>query len=392
MSRRGGLGPLAENLHHAGFVKNGGEVTPAIVPRGVWTYGEGNALISAQSCGASGERRMNISLFDARVLEPLVEFLDRHGAGAESFLDRARIPGELVAQGGWITKKQAYDLTYDIVQRTHCPDAVFAAYLNFELHHIGPIAEAMRSCKTVKESLEVATRLGGVAYEGNEYFLRIDGDTTWFCYREPNAISAGQPFITDMTLTVYYRMLRIVADEDWHPEQILTQGEVFDRHRKVEHFEDCRASFHPNLSALAFPTKFLSRRVPWRQEAADFDVSRAWLSGPDGSEPIVDTLYRLLASCFPYRNLPTLDQLSRLAGVSAATLKRQLAAAGMTYRRLLDRLRFDAACDRLSIPQLTIKEIAHELGYSGTNNFARSFHRMTGVSPAKYRRQHQAKS
>jgi AraC-like DNA-binding protein len=58
----------------------------------------------------------------------------------------------------------------------------------------------------------------------------------------------------------------------------------------------------------------------------------------------------------------------------------------MTYGGMLDRLRFDTACEMLAIPQMTVKEIAHELGYSGTNNFVRSFRRMTGDTPGGYRR------
>jgi hypothetical protein len=50
---------------------------------------------------------MNLELLDARMLNPLVAFLERNGARRGSFLDRARIPGELIAEGGWITKKQA---------------------------------------------------------------------------------------------------------------------------------------------------------------------------------------------------------------------------------------------------------------------------------------------
>ncbi len=109
--------------------------------------------------------------------------------------------------------------------------------------------------------------------------------------------------------------------------------------------------------------------------------------GPEGSEPTFDALYRLIASRFPYRKLPTLDQLALLVDVSPATLKRQLASAGMTYSKLLDRIRYDVACDMLSIPQMTTQEIAQELGYSGTNNFVRSFRRMTGVTPGQFRRQ-----
>jgi AraC-like DNA-binding protein len=75
-----------------------------------------------------------------------------------------------------------------------------------------------------------------------------------------------------------------------------------------------------------------------------------------------------------------------MVGISQATLNRGLATAGMSYGRLLDCLRFDTACEMFAIPQVTVKEIAHELGYSGTNNFVRGFRRMTGVTPGEYRR------
>jgi AraC-like DNA-binding protein len=329
---------------------------------------------------------VNIHLFDARMLAPLVAYLERSGARSEAFLDRGRIPGQLIAAGGWITKKQAYDFTLDIVRRSRCPDAVFAAYLHFEFEHLGPIEAAMKSCKTVKESLEVGARLGGVAYEGNEYFLKADGDTTWFCYREPEVDSPGHTYINDMTLMVYYRLIRALVDEDWRPERILVRGQPTDRHRTVEGFEDCRADRHADYTALGFPTAFLGRRLASPHPEGELDERHLWLSAPDGSPPIVDSLYRLVASRFTHRKLPTLDQVAPAVGVSPATLKRHLHSAGMTYGGLLDRMRFDAACEMLSIAQMSVKEIAHELAYSGTNNFVRSFRRMTGVTPGEYRR------
>jgi hypothetical protein len=72
---------------------------------------------------------MHIDLFDALVLKPLLTFLKCHGARAECFLDRVHIPEEVIAEGGWVANKQAYDFAYDVVQSTRCQDAVFAAYL-----------------------------------------------------------------------------------------------------------------------------------------------------------------------------------------------------------------------------------------------------------------------
>jgi AraC-like DNA-binding protein len=58
---------------------------------------------------------------------------------------------------------------------------------------------------------------------------------------------------------------------------------------------------------------------------------------------------------------------------------------GMTYRSLLDRVRFDMASKMLSEAQRSIREIARDLGYSGTNNLVRAFRRMAAMTPAEYR-------
>jgi|GEM_PF-5735393 len=356
----------------------------AIVPPSLPLYHTPDVLISAHFPLGPGPDTMQTELFDAQMLAPLVQYLDRNGARAEAFLDRAHIPGELITGGGWVTKKQAYNFTYDIVKRSRFPGAIFTAYLDFQFDHLGPVAQAMKACKTVKEALEVGTKLGSAAYEGNEYFLKTEDATTWFCFREPKVIAEGQTFINDMTLTVYYHLIRAVTEEDWRPEKMCFRRELVERHQTVERFEDCHATIHPAYSAIAFPTEFLSRRSPWQNHSST--QKKTWSVNTEESEPVIERISRLLSSQFPYRKFPLLEETANIFDVSPATLKRELKSVGTTYRQLLDRLRFDIACDMLSDPQLTIRDIALELGYSGANNFVRSFHRMTGLSPGRYRR------
>lgn len=328
---------------------------------------------------------MNIELFNASVLAPLVRFLDQSGVQSEKFLDRAKIPGELLSEAGWVSKKQAYDFTFDIVRSLRCEEAVFAAYLNFQMDDLGPITAAMQSCITVKEALEVAAQLGRTAYEGSEYFLEISGNTTWFCYREPTVISPGQTFINDMTLAVFYQLICATVDENWRPQQFRTRVDTHNRHRAVEPFADCHSTIHYHSTGMAFPTEYLGRRLGARKLATKDAPPKEWSFGPEGSSYIVEKLSRLLASQFATGTFPTLELVGWMVDISPRTLKRELKAAGTSFTGLLDRLRFDGACELLAIPQMTIREIASELGYSSTSNFVRSFRRMTGTTPGEYR-------
>jgi len=63
-------------------------------------------------------------------------------------------------------------------------------------------------------------------------------------------------------------------------------------------------------------------------------------------------------------------------------LQRQLAAAGTTFRALLDETRFRFASE--SLGQTPIKVVAQRLGYSDERAFDRAFRRWAGTSPMNF--------
>lgn len=67
------------------------------------------------------------------------------------------------------------------------------------------------------------------------------------------------------------------------------------------------------------------------------------------------------------------------------TLNRRLQARGTTYRRILDGVRFELACELLADGTLSVAEISSRLGYAETSAFSRAFRRWSGTSPARWR-------
>ena len=88
---------------------------------------------------------------------------------------------------------------------------------------------------------------------------------------------------------------------------------------------------------------------------------------------------------------PSIASVSRRCGIPVRTLQRKLHNAGITYRELVDEVRFDTACRLLRQPQNHIKDVARAIGYQNASNFNRAFQRWAGVSPSEYQRQ-QARS
>jgi AraC-like DNA-binding protein len=74
-----------------------------------------------------------------------------------------------------------------------------------------------------------------------------------------------------------------------------------------------------------------------------------------------------------------------IAGTSERTLQRVLADSGLTYRRLIQEARFEAAVLMLNNPGIKIIDVAYALGYENPSNFSRAFRRMAGVTPYEFR-------
>jgi len=68
------------------------------------------------------------------------------------------------------------------------------------------------------------------------------------------------------------------------------------------------------------------------------------------------------------------------------TFQRRLEQEGLTYQRLVDQVRFQAAAELLGNRSVKMIEIALELGYSDAAHFTRAFRRWTGVEPSEFRR------
>ena len=82
---------------------------------------------------------------------------------------------------------------------------------------------------------------------------------------------------------------------------------------------------------------------------------------------------------------PSLNVTARLFHLAPRTLHRRLLEEGTSFKEILEEVRHTLAVEHLQLDQLSIQEIAYELGYTDMANFRRAFKRWEGVSPSTYR-------
>lgn len=83
---------------------------------------------------------------------------------------------------------------------------------------------------------------------------------------------------------------------------------------------------------------------------------------------------------------PSLERIAGQLHTTPRTLIRRLKAQDTSYRQLLEDARLDCADALLADARLTVAEVAQRLGYSDPANFGRAFRKLTGMTPAAWRR------
>ena len=86
--------------------------------------------------------------------------------------------------------------------------------------------------------------------------------------------------------------------------------------------------------------------------------------------------------------MPSLDEVGRVLGMTPQTLRRRLREEGQGFQSLKDNLRRDAAIEYLARPDMTLLDIADQIGFSEASTFHRAFKKWTGVAPGEYRHRH----
>ena len=97
-------------------------------------------------------------------------------------------------------------------------------------------------------------------------------------------------------------------------------------------------------------------------------------------DQVKQTLKPLLAG-----QRPTIQEVARGLNLSARTLQRRLAEAGVTFQLVLKEARRELARHYLLQSSLELNETAYLLGYENANSFFRAFHHWEGTSPGQWR-------
>ena len=115
------------------------------------------------------------------------------------------------------------------------------------------------------------------------------------------------------------------------------------------------------------------------------------LAGLDQSQRTTDQVKNILRLMINQQP-PSSEMIAEKLGISSRTLQRKLSEEGTHYKDVLNELRYELAIYFLKNTELTLDNIAYELGYAEARSFYRSFKQWTGETAGSYRTEHAGNS
>lgn len=203
--------------------------------------------------------------------------------------------------------------------------------------------------------------------------------------RAPDIVERRQD--ADLSLGMFLNIFRECLGRGWTPETV-----YFEHPRPVdaEQYEaafGAPACFSQPTNALVFRPEALKHPMP-RRDPKMMAMMRACLetlgSKADDFEPLTDRVRMAVRTRLP-DGWPSLEAIGEDLRLSPASIRRELARIGLTYKGLVQAVRRELALSYLRQRHLPLSEIAFLLGYSELSAFSRAVRRWTGRSPKSVR-------
>jgi AraC-like DNA-binding protein len=275
------------------------------------------------------------------------------------------------------------ELLVEAAARTECPHFGLLCGRAWHLSDLGVAGEIVRNSSRVDFALRALTVHRHLDGEGDLAFLLHRGGVVdlVFAIYHPDVVGANQ--IYDTLMAAGYNFIRELCGASWVP------SEVFFSHAKppnvepYRHFFKAPLRFNSEICALRFSADWMDRPVQ-AAEPARLRIAETQ-AGTAGRGDLLPQVYRTSRALL-LRGRSSGDDVAQLLAMHRRTLNRRLAAQGVTFHEVLDRVRFKVARELLADTDLVMDDIAASLAYASVSPFVRSFRRWSGTTPGQWRR------
>ena len=252
------------------------------------------------------------------------------------------------------------------------------------LHVVGHM---LSSCADMREAVQVFLHYSSLVFEGGGFRLSETRDEGRFAYEHPFPGSRFERFAAEVALAIVLRMGLQITGLDKRPHAVTFRHADPGYADEYERVFACPVRFAQPTNELVFDRALLDLPHVHRDELLCEllrEGADRLLAQTAATERLAD---RILEALKLQLELGAADpqRLASRFGMTLRSLQRRLKSSRVSLSQLLDDARREVACAQLRLPDVAIKEVAHQLGFSEPSAFYRAFKRWTGMTPARFR-------
>jgi AraC-like DNA-binding protein len=322
------------------------------------------------------------------IVRAIADELQRQGVAIDQFCARAGLDAAELADG---TTRLPLERATAVVGAAMALSSTAALGLRVgetaPLKALHVVGHMLSSCADMREAVHVFLHYSSLVFEGGGFQLSESGDEGRFAYQHPFPGSRFERFAAEVSLAVVLRMGLQITGADKRPREVRFRHADPGYAADYERVFGCPVRFGQRTNELVFERALLDLPQVHRDEL----LCQLLREGADrllaqtaATERLAE---RILEALKLQLELGAADphRLANRFGMTLRSLQRRLKTSQLSLSQLLDDARREVACAQLRQPDVAIKEVAHQLGFSEPSAFYRAFKRWTGKTPARFR-------
>jgi AraC-like DNA-binding protein len=283
----------------------------------------------------------------------------------------------------------AYSSAGRLLQR--CADATGCMHVGLlvgqhaDISSLGMLGELMWRSPSVHAALRSLTLHLHLQTRGAVVTHGIEGRSATFGFAIYQLGMPGAAHAYDRVMAHEFNIMRALCGPRWRPIAVSFAHAKPRDVRPYRQFFGSALRFNADRTEIVFSKSWLEHAPPGfdaeRHRALEREMAVQALLRPDD---LAESVRRALRTMI-LGDHASETSICKLLSIPTRTLRRQLAAQGTTFRKLLEEGRYEVARQLLADTELTTAEIADALDYADASAFTRAFRRWTDTSPAAWR-------
>lgn len=321
--------------------------------------------------------------FSSHYARAVVDGLNRQLGDSDGLLRRQNIDPDLIREPKARVPIDQFARLFRLVWSVLDDEFMGRTTQRCALGHFHLMGSLVVHSANLEEVLRQSIRCYDLFSDDLRFELNLDGEEAELSLTHRRPELDPDDFLIEWLLMVWHRLV------GWLIGRKIVLSHATFRQSLPHHFDEyrfvfpCRCYFEQTRNSLVFSKNYLT--MPVIRSSTELD---AFVQGsPEDlliwtvDDNSVSTQVRRLLELSEEARLPNMDEIAEMLNMTSYTLSRKLKSEGNAYQKIKDNLRRDQAVTMLTRQNLSVADIAAQLGFTEPGAFSRAFKHWTGVSP-----------